>query len=195
MFFVPLKLTTFIYSILLPALFSFGLLQRWFLQNSNSIHMLEGFVYIPQLLSPHLWHHHLGHPSVTVLSHLGSSKFLFANLRFQTSFCKGCAFGKSIRLPFASSNEIKIVFAFALIHSDVWQSHALSTSRFKYCVFTNDYTRNTQLYLIKNKYDVFHHFHTFVSYVQTQFYATIQQFQSDGRDGYDNFPFRTFRKA
>lgn len=78
----------------------------------------------------HLWLRCFGHPSSKVLSNLCSSKLLPSKFRLQSSFCKGCALGKSTCLLFASSNEIMTIFPFTLIHLDVWQSPALSSSGF-----------------------------------------------------------------
>src|SRR3954470_17997477 len=112
---------------------------------------------------------------------------------FNLFFCKDCATGKSTRLPFASSTEIKTDFPFALVHSDVWQSPTLSASGFKYYVlFFDDYIRYSWLYFMKNKSKVLHYFRNFVLYVKNQFFSTIKQFQNDGGGEYDNRNFSTF---
>src|SRR3954466_10555356 len=134
-----------------------------------------------------IWHHRLDHPSAQVLSRLGSNNALSPHFKFQSTFCKGGAFGKSTCLPFATSTEIKTDFPFALVHSDVWQSPVLSASGFKYYVlFSDDYTRYSWLYFMKNKSEVLHHFRNFISYVKNQFSTTIKQFQSDGGGEYVN---------
>src|SRR3954465_1381603 len=45
---------------------------------------------------------------------------------------------------------------------------------------------------MKNKSEVLHHFHNFISYVNTQFSTTIKQFQNDGGGKYDNKNFAQF---
>src|SRR4051812_20580827 len=66
------------------------------------------------------------------MSHLSSNHFLSSTFKFQPFFCRGCATSKSTRLPFPASFEIKTSFPFQLVHSDVWQSPALSVSGYKY---------------------------------------------------------------
>ena len=124
-----------------------------------------------------LWHHRLGHPSTQIMSHLCSNHFLSSIFKFQPSFCHGCAMGKSTRLPFPASFEIKTSFSFQLVHSDIWQPPALSVSGYKYyLLFTDDYSRYTWLYFMRHKSQDFTHFKNFVAHVSNQFSTQIQQF-------------------
>src|SRR5438270_2466692 len=87
-----------------------------------------------------LWHRRLGHPSTQIMSRLSSNHLLSSTFKFQPSLCHGCAMSKSTRLPFPVSFDIKTSFPFQLVHSDVWQSPALSVSGYKYyLLFTDDY--------------------------------------------------------
>src|SRR5436190_11404801 len=140
-----------------------------------------------------LCHRRLGHPSTQVMSHLSSNHLLSSSFKFQPSFCRGCAMSKSTRLPFPASFDIKTSFPFQLVHSDVWQSPALSVSGYKYyLLFTDDYSRYTWLYFMRHKSEVFAHFKNFVAHISNQFSTQIQQFQSDGGGEYDNNQFRSF---
>jgi hypothetical protein len=83
-----------------------------------------------------------------------------------------------MKLPFCNfnfkSNEI-----FELVHSDVW-GPALVTSYndFRYyIIFIDDFSKNTWLYLLKNKSEVFTHFQTFTNLVETQYNKKLKSLQ------------------
>ncbi|KAI5318257.1 hypothetical protein L3X38_037965 [Prunus dulcis] len=129
----------------------------------------------------------LDHPSHKILSYLGSNKLLSSDFKFQKSFCQGCALGKSTHLPFSSNNEISALFPFALVHSDVWQSPVLSVTGYKYYViFTDDFTRYTWFYPMRQKSEVFSHLKTFLASIQNHFAASLKSFQSDGEGEFVN---------
>lgn len=78
-------------------------------------------------VSSQLWHNRLGHPSIKVLSFLGSHDMLDTHFKkVRTRFCHGCALGKSTRLPFADSTH-RASAPFELIHSDVLMSLLFGT--------------------------------------------------------------------
>lgn len=58
--------------------------------------------------------------------------------------------------------------------------------------FTDDCTRTTWLYLMKNKSEVFGIFKTFHNMIQTQFYAKLQILRSDNGGKYDNDEFKEY---
>jgi hypothetical protein len=66
-----------------------------------------------------IWHHRLGHPNTTSLSHL-LAKFHMpcTNNRSTPSVCEACQKGKHVRLPFATSLH-NTYFPFQLIHCDL----------------------------------------------------------------------------
>ncbi|KAK0581443.1 hypothetical protein LWI29_013886 [Acer saccharum] len=102
-----------------------------------------------------IWHLRLGHPSSTVLRHLGSSS-LGSTYSSSFPFCNDCATCKSHQLPFFS-NKIHAVFPFSIIHSDVWMSSITSVSGFKYYVlFTDEFSRYSWIYPMRRKSEVQH---------------------------------------
>lgn len=141
-------------------------------------------------LSSSVWHNRLGHPSSSVLSHLSSSLgSTFQNKHF---FCKGCALGKSTQLPFVK-NKNHANFPFYLVHSDVWMSPIPYVSGFRYYVlFTDDYSRFTWIYPMRNKSEVFSHFKIFIAMVHNIFNSTVKYFQSNGGTEYVNQSFSNF---
>lgn len=60
-----------------------------------------------------------------------------------------------------------------------------------YVLFTDDFTHFSWIFPMRLKSEVFHHFSTFVSYVETQFSLPVKQFQSDGGKEFDNGLFKT----
>ncbi|KAB2629407.1 hypothetical protein D8674_034202 [Pyrus ussuriensis x Pyrus communis] len=148
--------------------------------------------FVSVLASSSLWHRRLGHPSRQVLSVLASSDVLGSSFSVSNkNFCNHCALAKSHRLSFHSS-EHYAKSPFELIHSDVWMSPILLVSGFRYYVlFTDDYTRYTWIYPMRNKSEVFTHFNTFLTLIYNQFSTMVKIFQSDGGKEYDNLSFRT----
>ena len=70
--------------------------------------------------------------------------------------CKGCARGSNINNPFPKS-ETKTKVTSELIHSDVWgpmTSTYLSGYEY-YVTFIYEYSRNTWIYFLKTKSEVF----------------------------------------
>lgn len=92
-----------------------------------------------------------------------------------------CQFGKSKRLPSASSvNCVK--HEFDLIHCDLWGPAPLSSwNKFRYYVsFVDDYTRLVWYYPLCNKSDFFSVYLAFKQMVFTQSNACIKVIHSDG---------------
>lgn len=99
-----------------------------------------------------------------VLSFLGSNKLLSQEFILRRFFFQGCAWGKSIRLPFQISDNIH-TSTFNLVRSNVWQSPVVFLSAYKYFVlFTNDYTQFTGLFM-QRKSEVINHFENFLVYI------------------------------
>lgn len=91
---------------------------------------------------PQLWHHHLGHPSTSVLV-----KFPL-NVQIP-SLCNFYSFdvhhrAKDIRAPFSLSSN-KASFPFELIHYDLWgkcNTSSITSAHYFLCI-VDDYSRAT----------------------------------------------------
>ena len=74
---------------------------------------------------------------------------------------------------------------FSLIHSDIWgpsRVRNISGTRW-FITFIDDHTRNTWIYLLKEKSEATSSFKTFNSMIKTQFQTQIQVFRTDkGRE-------------
>ena len=116
--------------------------------------------------SPSDWHHHLEHPSESILwplvskykLHLESA--LSSSFHFNDYYCN-----KSHKLPFSQFTLVSFA-PLQIIFSDVWTSPIPSTTNFKYyVVFVDHFTHYIWLYPLKCKSDVsliFPHFKTLV---------------------------------
>ena len=73
--------------------------------------------------------------------------------------CKGCARGNNIKIPFLKS-ETKAKGTLELIHSDVsGPIPSIFLSGYEYFVtFIDDYSRNTWIYFLNTKSEVFEKF-------------------------------------
>ena len=73
-----------------------------------------------------------------------------------------------------------------LVHSDVrGPCPVVSPIGFRYFVtFVDDYSQTTRLYLMKNCYELFSHFHAFCAKIHTQFHVSVQSLRSDNAKEY-----------
>jgi histone deacetylase 1/2 len=110
-------------------------------------------------------------------------QFDFLCNKFEHHSCHSCRVGKSVHLPFNSSKSITY-FPFQLIHADLWTSHVLSFSGYKYyLVLIDDFTHFTWTFPIRQKSDVFHILRSFLAYTKTQFGLPLLALQTDnGRE-------------
>ncbi|GMI93411.1 hypothetical protein HRI_003010400 [Hibiscus trionum] len=123
-----------------------------------------------------LWHRRLGHPSIEIVKRISNVTVSTAS----STVCMACQTGKSHVLPFATSSSVYSK-PFELVEIDVWGPAPISSNGFRFFVlFVDLYSRNTWMYLLKNKSDVSVAFDLFVSLVNTQFDSKILALQTDG---------------
>jgi transposase InsO family protein len=142
-------------------------------------------------VAPTMWHHRLGHPGPDALSSLSRSSFIHCTNN-KHDFCHACQLVKHPRLPFHSSSH-RVEHPFDLIHLDLWTSHVVSMSGFKYyLVILDDFTHYLWTFLLKLKSDTFTTLSNFFAYVSTQFSRTIKAIQCDNGCEFDNSFTRIF---
>ena len=115
-----------------------------------------------------LWHRRLSHINYKELPHVRKVVTYLPDLKIDhEGTYKGCARGKNIKNPFIKS-ETKTKGMLELIHSDVYgPMPSISLSGYEYYVtFINDYSRNTWIYFLKNKIEVFRKFKEFKSLIE-----------------------------
>ncbi|RVW89047.1 Retrovirus-related Pol polyprotein from transposon TNT 1-94 [Vitis vinifera] len=126
--------------------------------------------------APLLIHSRLGHPSL--------SKFQKMVPRFSSLSslaCESCQLGKHTHISFPKLLNNRAKSPFELVYTDVWgPCRTASTLGFQYFVtFTDDYSRCTWLFLMKNRAELFSIFQKFYAEIQTQFNISIRVLRSD----------------
>ena len=118
-----------------------------------------------------LWHWILRHIGEKGLQALQGKCMVegMSNCRLDLNFCEHCLYGKNneMNFPYSSRREKDIL---ELIHNVVFGPLLVPSLRgFVYCVsFIDDFSRNTWLYLLKRKSDVFSKFKEFKALVENQ---------------------------
>lgn len=116
--------------------------------------------------STNLWHKRLGHPCPNVLGVVlrdCNIPFIRKNM---LNVCSACQFGKAHRLPFKASSTVYSA-PFELVESNIWgPSHVHSNGFVYYVSFVDMYSRNTWVYFLRSKADVFQCFLQFKQIVQ-----------------------------
>jgi hypothetical protein len=95
------------------------------------------------------WHRRLGHPCSDVLSKLSSTSAITCPRGRDDSLSHACQLDRHVRLPFPSSST-RALQPFNLVHCDLWTSHVLSVSGYKYyLVILDDYTHYSCTFLLR----------------------------------------------
>ena len=126
-------------------------------------------------------HCRLGHPFLPLLKKLCPQFSSLSSLD-----CESCQFRQHHRLHSSPRVNKRVSAPFELVHSDVWgPCPVMSPTGFRYSVtFVGDYSRTTWLYLMKNRSELFSHFHAFYAKIHTQFHVPIQSLRSDNAKEY-----------
>ncbi|KAF7808226.1 sacsin isoform X2 [Senna tora] len=131
-------------------------------------------------------HFRLGHPNFVYLSKLYPSLFLKKNPN--EFVCHHCILAKHCRSSYPRSSY-KPSAPFALIHSDIWgpsKIKNISGARW-FITFTDDHTRISWVFLLKEKSAAASTFKNFYSMVKNQFNTPIKIFRTDnGREFFNN---------
>jgi hypothetical protein len=126
-----------------------------------------------------VWHHRLGHPS---LSRLQLLSHVINNLAVPSvsQHCNIYHLSKMKRLPFPTSVHVSIS-PFDLIHCDIWGPfHVPTVNNQRYFLtIVDDCTRCTWIFLMKLKSETRGLLQSFFKLVQTQFSASIRILRSD----------------
>ena len=104
-----------------------------------------------------LWHHILGHMSEKGMKILHSRNLLQGFNNVDLDFSENCIYGKHKKVRFLRVGKEKKRGKLELVHINVWgptQVSSLSVSHY-YVTFIDDASRETWIYCIKNKSDVF----------------------------------------
>lgn len=118
-----------------------------------------------------LWHHRLGHASVSTIKHL---PFLKINSPIN-QICTSCPMAKFSKLPFNISAS-QASESFELVHMDIQGPYRIPyQSKYRYFLsFVDDNSRNTWIYLLQLKSDALSFMKIFLEYAFTHFGKKIK---------------------
>jgi transposase InsO family protein len=137
-----------------------------------------------------LWHQILGHIGEKGLQTLHSKGMVggMSNCTLNFYFCEHFIYGKHDRVRF-SSGATSAKGILELIHSDVF-GHVFVPSLGKYVYYVSlidDFSRNTWIYFLRNKYEVFDKFKEFKAMVENHKEKKIKVLRTDnGGEFYRN---------
>ena len=121
-----------------------------------------------------LWHQRLGHSSIERIQEM-VRKGLVSGINLDTvkvtDVCRGCAMGKSHRLPFQPIGSVRARRPLEIVHSDLvgpMKTSSLSGSKY-FMTLIDDYSRYVTVYFLQNKSEAFSRFKEFVSMVHTRY--------------------------
>lgn len=110
---------------------------------------------------------------------------MFKNFKNKDLSCDVCQLAKHVKTTFPIS-EIKSNKSFSLVHSDMWwpSRMPLSNDSQYFVTFIDDYSRNTFVYLMHIRENLFHVIQNFIAFVGNQYETTIQTFRSNNAKEY-----------
>jgi hypothetical protein len=118
-----------------------------------------------------LWHQRLGHIGEKGLQVLHGKGMVegMANFSLDFDFCEHCLYGKKNHVRF-SSGAMRVEGILQLVHNDVFGPMSVpSLGKYVYYVsFIDDFSRNTWIYFLRKKYEVFDKFKEFKALVENQ---------------------------
>ncbi|KAG7196524.1 hypothetical protein KM043_018550 [Ampulex compressa] len=129
------------------------------------------------------WHQRLGHLNWKDMLSMLQGR-LVSGMNFHTSDAlhtfDTCAAGKITRLPFSKRGK-RTTAPFKIIHADVcgpMRNESQGHARY-FLTFTNDFSRWTKVYFLKNKSEVSSKFSEYRHYAETQTGRKVKTLQSD----------------
>ena len=111
---------------------------------------------------------HIGEKGLRILHGKGMVEGM-SNSSLDFDFCENCVYGKQNHVSFPSGGK-RAKQILELMHSDVFglvKVPSLGKSMY-YVSFIDDFSRNTWIYFLKKKFEVFDRFKEFKALVETQ---------------------------
>lgn len=143
-----------------------------------------------------LWHRRLGHLSRGGLRALRkNNQLMFQNVQeFNVEECIACLQGKQVSKPFPVGEAKRAAQPLELLHSDICGPMPVcSWGGARYLMtITDDYSRKSWGYLLRNKSEVMSTFITFKAIVENQTGLRIKTLRSDGGGEYCGAKFEAY---
>lgn len=133
--------------------------------------------------SSRLWHHRYGHLHFKGLQLLKKKDMVIGlpKINLTDNVCEGCAYGKQTRKPFPVGQAWRAEAPLELIHADLcgpMRTESLSKSKY-FLLFTDDYSRMSWVYFLKQKSEAFETFKSFKAFVEKQSGCVIKTLRTD----------------
>ena len=144
-----------------------------------------------------LWHQRLGHIGEKSLQSLQGKSMVegMSKCNYDFIFCEHCLYGKQnqVKFPSGATREKEVL---ELIQSDLFGPiHVPSLGGAIYYVsFIDDFSRNTRLYFLKKKSDVFSKFKEYKALVENQIGKKIKVLRIDNGGEFYEKEFKNFCK-
>ena len=145
-------------------------------------------------------HRAMGHISYNTVKTLVKDNLVTGirvDLSSPTPFCEACVYGKQHKVPVPKERQGPRSKDFGdQIHSDLWGPAPIATFGKKqyYISFTDDATRLTNLYLLREKSEAFEAYQQYHAWVKTQMKVPIKILHSDNGGEYLSKPFIKYLK-
>jgi hypothetical protein len=129
-----------------------------------------------------LWHQRLGHIREKGLRLLHGKGMVegMSNFSLDFDFCEHCVYGKqnSVRFLYGA---MRVEGILQLVHNDVFGPVSVpSLGKYMYYIsFIYEFSRNTWIYFLMKKYEVFDRFNKFKALVENQIEKTIKVLRTD----------------
>ena len=145
-----------------------------------------------------LWHQRLGHVHEQRLKTAVNNDLIAGvnGVSGDLPFCEACVQAKQTRKPFKGLNEVQTTRKLQLVHSDVcgpMSVASLGGSRY-FVTFTDDYTRCSRVYFMKQKSEVLNKFKEFESEVTNHAGLNILALRTDNGGEYTSHEFEAYLK-
>ncbi|CAK1599710.1 unnamed protein product [Parnassius mnemosyne] len=128
-----------------------------------------------------LWHQRMGHLNFDRLKKMPeNADHVTFSANTQSLTCVTCKEGKQTRLPFKSEGNRSTV-PLQLVHSDIcgpMETQTIGSAKY-FLTFTNDYTKNVNVYFLSKKSDTLTKFKEFKNEVENQLNSLIKILRTD----------------
>ncbi|KAJ4807357.1 polyprotein [Rhynchospora pubera] len=142
-----------------------------------------------------LWHQRYGHLNVSSLKLLGHKRLVHGiPMIHDIKFCEGCVYGKHSRSSFPKHPGRKTEGILDLVHTDLcgpMRTTSFGGSKY-FLLFTDDFSRMSWIYFLKNKSDTFSLFKKFKVLVEKQTGKYIKVLRSDNGGEFTSREFTEF---
>jgi hypothetical protein len=144
-----------------------------------------------------LWHQRLGHIGEKGLRLLHGKGMVegMSNYSLDFDFCEHCVYGKKNRVRFPSG-ATRAKGILQLVHNDVFGPMSVPSlgKSVYYVSFIDDFSRNTWIYFLRKKFEVFDRFKEFKALVENQTEKRIKVLRTDNGGEFCGNEFEEFCK-